>query len=429
MIAFFGGRIELLQYGLHDAPLYVYDIASAYPHAQADLPSMAGGAWERWETRYVGGLPGPGEEWVKHIGEWNCMSMLEVYWNLPRDKECPIGPFPYRSENGAVFFPHEGHGIYCVEEVIAAQECCPHSILIKRAWQFTPASCTVQPPPFYWIRDYYSNRQQRVAAFKAGAPYDVTEKVLKLAMNAAYGKTAQRVGGRDGNPPVTANPYYAAVITARTRARLLRAAMLDPEAIVMMATDGLVSTRPLDLPLTTSKELGGWEGGTRDGGMFVQSGVYFFRDGLSPCVERGEVKGGGTWLAGKTRGIRPGGLGALDLRKEILKAWSHPSKKVIEYQYEQYITLGAAVRGPTWHAVTGYWLDGKRQLKLHGCGGKRMGRGAAPQHGLVPTQPARVRDSWSVCSAPRGVEWLDENIGASIMAQLESADVYDSKID
>lgn len=44
--AYYGGRIELLKQGfLVSCSLYVYDIASAYPAAMVEFPSLAGGHW------------------------------------------------------------------------------------------------------------------------------------------------------------------------------------------------------------------------------------------------------------------------------------------------------------------------------------------------------------------------------------------------
>ena len=44
--AYYGGRIELLQQGfIERASLHVYDIASAYPTAMIDFPSLVSGEW------------------------------------------------------------------------------------------------------------------------------------------------------------------------------------------------------------------------------------------------------------------------------------------------------------------------------------------------------------------------------------------------
>ena len=44
--AYFGGRIELLKQGyVENVQLHVYDIASAYPAAMVEFPSLAGGEW------------------------------------------------------------------------------------------------------------------------------------------------------------------------------------------------------------------------------------------------------------------------------------------------------------------------------------------------------------------------------------------------
>jgi hypothetical protein len=126
--------------------------------------------------------------------------------------------------------------------------------------------------------------------------YDITEKVLKLILNSVYGKLAQFVGSSN-KVPNCANPYYAAAITASCRRRAIEAAMVDPSAIIFIATDGLLSKRPLhhlseeiegvencpiELSLARVKDesagdaigLGDWEYSRREGGIFVMAGVY-----------------------------------------------------------------------------------------------------------------------------------------------------------
>ena len=78
-----------------------------------------------------------------------------------------------------------------------------------------------------------------------------------------------------------ANPYYAAATTAYCRRRLIEAALLDPHAIVFFATDGIVSTRPLEGLARVRKQgdvvdLGDWEYCEADSGLFVMPGVYTY---------------------------------------------------------------------------------------------------------------------------------------------------------
>ena len=50
-------------------------------------------------------------------------------------------------------------------------------------------------------------------------------------------------------------PWHAAAITAEARLMLMEAALKDPDAIVAFATDGIYSTRPLDVHVPEKKEL------------------------------------------------------------------------------------------------------------------------------------------------------------------------------
>jgi hypothetical protein len=60
--------------------------------------------------------------------------------------------------------------------------------------------------------------------------YNSAEKNIKLSLNSLYGKMAQKIGGSDGKPPGTANPWYAAAITSWCRRRLLEACLANPQA-------------------------------------------------------------------------------------------------------------------------------------------------------------------------------------------------------
>ena len=50
--AYIGGRIELLKQGyIEGGSLHVYDIASAYPAAMVDFPSLVDGEWSNEARR------------------------------------------------------------------------------------------------------------------------------------------------------------------------------------------------------------------------------------------------------------------------------------------------------------------------------------------------------------------------------------------
>lgn len=115
-------------------------------------------------------------------------------------------------------------------------------------------------PQFDWVEGLYDYRR-KVGSKTVGYP-------IKLGINSLYGKLAQRVGGR-----TWANLIWAGLITARTRAKLMHAASLEPENIIMLATDAVYSTVPLDLDI--GERLGQWEHSTHDRMFIVQPGLYW----------------------------------------------------------------------------------------------------------------------------------------------------------
>ena len=93
------------------------------------------------------------------------------------------------------------------------------------------------------FEDFYDQRREiKDEAARTGV-YNPMEIVIKLFINSIYGKLAQFVGEK-GKVPKTANPYYAAAITAYGRRRLCEAALVDPHAVVFFATDGIVRHGP-----------------------------------------------------------------------------------------------------------------------------------------------------------------------------------------
>jgi hypothetical protein len=133
--------------------------------------------------------------------------------------------------------------------------------------------------PFHYIKEYYDQR----------ALYPMTDarnKILKLGINGAWGKTAQSVGGRHGIPPRDASPWYAGVVTAGTRAKCVRAALKAPWNIIHFATDGIQSDAPLGIE-TNEKLLGGWEMDTFSRGVYIKPGIYV----SSEDIEKDEPQG------------------------------------------------------------------------------------------------------------------------------------------
>lgn len=264
--AYFGGRFECSAVGIAEE-VWEYDIASAYPAAMATLPCQVCGEWRNNDAT-------------------NAQAKLHlVTWDVT-DSGCRFAPFPWRSEKtGALCYPKVGSGWYWGEEVVAAQRAFPECIRILETWSYV-TDCSHRP--FEWVPGVYAERQ-RLGKGTAG-------RVLKLALNSAYGVLARTIGGGGRY----ANYWWAGQITARTRARLMDLAHAGGASVLMLATDGLYSS--VALPVATGSSLGDWEDGGQVGPMLlVQPGVYF---SLSPEGKKYRTRGVSLKDIEKTDGVR-----------------------------------------------------------------------------------------------------------------------------
>jgi hypothetical protein len=415
--AYFGGRIELMRQGFTTRKLFSYDVASAYPAVSLTLPSMQAGEWRRYETVTA-----------KQLASFSVLSIVEISLDASVLRESPpFFPLPYRTPQGAILFPRKARGYYMADEAKAALEWqavfSPECDCVKlcSAWEFVVRS---DVKPFAFISDIFEERRQL-------AKTDIVQIVLKLGMNSCYGKLAQAVAGgvNSDKPPSTACPWYAAAITAGTRAQLLRAALHDPNAIVMFATDGIISTRPLPLHIPATKTLGAWEGAEiPHGGLFVQSGVYAL----------GEEKG----FSVKSRGFRPNDLPAHIkslgdyLVSEIPARWREGVEKEFRFDYTIYLTIGAALASRETFAFVGQWANGTRALDLDKCGNKRdvqLSRKRRRAHELLPTLPSWRSefclddDGELLLSAASVPDWLDVDFGLAALAERETQDIVSAR--
>jgi hypothetical protein len=430
--AYFGGRNELLKQGCTSDPLHLYDIASAYPAEIAQLPSMEGGKWIHREN------PTRGE-----IEQSNMLSEFHVEtYNFKFD--LPFYPFPFGTKKRAIMFPANVKGVFTRDEVIGGFKwfdefdrqgrLCNRLIhpegpelRVTEAMFFVPAT---DEKPFAFVQELFDLRASIIANDKN----DARGVILKLAINSIYGKLAQSVGRKD-EPPAFASPWMAAAITAGTRRKLIEAALTAPDSIVCFATDGIVSTTPLDVFVPPSKTLGHWEYEVaKHGGVFVQSGVYAVmkkrsRDEYEAAVndptstgeyekvvgetlERGHVLDEATKIQRArekidegvkiaSRGFSPQNIGVSDkvswtqamfkvLSEDIPKCW-RDGRPAYVFERQQYITVGASlarnppppIKGPRarrpWRpSLIGSWIRSDGKLQLDAMSRKR----------IVPPDPA-----------------------------------------
>jgi hypothetical protein len=229
--------------------LYEYDKRSAYPAAMLQLPCPLHTRWEHQPR--ASRLPESGPYLAK------------ISFSHPDGFWCGL---PFR-QKGSLFWPFQGTGWYWSPEIEAAQRNFRADVVLHDLWI---ARCECNRRPFDWVSDLYEERR-RLGSKTRGYP-------LKLGLNSLYGKTAQRCGR---------GPYHDAVaaglITAITRAALIEALAQDPEAVVMLATDAVFSTRPLSLDIGDA--LGQWEEKVWPDLFIAQPGVYWSPSELQTSVK------------------------------------------------------------------------------------------------------------------------------------------------
>lgn len=238
--AYYGGRFEITHTGRLPR-IWEYDLRSAYPAAARDLPCLEHGTWHK-----------VGPAWFRTTRARKALFVADVQFAHPIGT--PLCGLPVRQKS-RLLWPREGCGTYWSVELRSAER-LGAEITYRGGWRYqTNCQCHA----FDWIDPLYQRR--KVLGKLAGVP-------IKLGLNSLYGKLAQRIGN-----PRYGNMIWAGLITAMTRARLNDAIALDPHAIVMLATDAVLSLRPLALP--PGDELGQWEASEHPWMFVVQPGLYW----------------------------------------------------------------------------------------------------------------------------------------------------------
>jgi hypothetical protein len=242
MTAFSGGRFENRVFGVVPGPLESRDIASAYPYQSWQLPCLVCGEWSYHEGSIDELMP---------IIQRSTLALTHVYVP-PHDDSVAYAPFPFRDENGSISYPFDCETWVWKQELLAAIKAGYWKI---DANELITYHTECKHRPFQWVPEIY---RQRLLLGKDGKGL-----VLKLGVNSLYGKSAQSVGKAR-----FANWVWAGNITSGCRAQILEAMGCAPnlDSILSIATDGIVSAVPLQLPnpLYTGtdingKPLGCWE--------------------------------------------------------------------------------------------------------------------------------------------------------------------------
>jgi hypothetical protein len=339
---YFGGRIEVPIYGRIPGPVYDYDINSAYPAWATRLPNLTAGHWVE-ASQFDPHLP-----FSLYHARWTFPTGRAFYpfpWRAPKD-ELPGSPLP-----GSIYFPSRGQAWVWAPELQAALECGgfpKRAIRVLSGWKFIPDDPTDHP--LVVLREWYEKR------LRLKEDKNPAERAIKITLNAICGKLAQSVsgmaqfGGREGKGrrPTFHQIEYAGFITSACRAMVYRAASQDPGAILAFATDGILTRKPLRLPI--SDKLGEWKTETYDSATIVQSGVYrlLSKDGRWKNFGRGYADGDLPW-------------------DEVEAAWRGVRGTLSIESREQFIGLGAVALTGRW-SLWRTWMKIPRSLNLKATG-------------------------------------------------------------
>lgn len=265
--AYFGGHIEAGHFGVFKGPIWNGDLNSAYPNALAMLPDLSRGRWVR-VADFVEGAP---------------MALYHVEWSHERGS--PYYPLPWRDPEGAIFFPRVGRSWVWFPEVEACRR-TGWGLKVLEGWIWVP---TEAPRfPFAFIAQKYAARLK--AGKKSGAGL-----AIKLALNAIYGKTAQREGhyGR----PTYRQFEIAGWVTSFVRAKLWVFAAAHLDAVISFNTDGVFVRMAEPISPNPTEELGDFSSTVYRSIEIAEAGVYRLEreDGTWENYGRGFGKAGVPW--------------------------------------------------------------------------------------------------------------------------------------
>lgn len=225
--AYIGGRVQTFASGVLPGPVWCYDLTSAYARALPALPALDG--WVRGHNR--DSVP--------------FRTLVRVRWRMVRN-DARLTPLPFRTEDQSIYWPATGEGWYWLSEVQVMTRAAADGRLggvvfeIIDSYEFGDTGRR----PFAFVAALADRRN----AWKAAG--DPRERVLKLTINAIYGKLVQSKRAHNdrtpGRPPTYQSYIWGGMITAAIRAQVLAlAAKVPADHLVAIATDAVFSMTPL----------------------------------------------------------------------------------------------------------------------------------------------------------------------------------------
>ena len=372
LCAYAGALNRQLKIGYHPGNAYQYDLVSAYPSAMLKLPCLSHGYWTR--TRKFD---------MHTFGLWKV--------RYTASKRMQLYPFFWRTPEGNIEYPNSFEERWChTYELAAALAVDAAGVRILDGWAWTATGCDDEMP-FWWVGKDFLKRQQYKAEGNEGAANG-----LKLPLNSLYGSIAQARGGTPSNPPWSQQIVWAGAITSYTRARLYLAYQLNPEAVVHMATDGIIATE--ELPLKLGSGLGEWERTDLQDLTVVQYGVY-------NAIEWKEVDGE-IWGVSRhrERGFRLSDNEIPEFTDRVHKMWDTGHWNSLSLSQRVFITCGLVAQSEAKYEEWCHWQDSTRIVELDQDSVFKIGHvGSLP--GLWPIDDASHDLKRLGASAPYEPKW------------------------
>ena len=259
--SYHGGLFSTLKRGYLKQPLYLYDINSAYPFQMKDLEHWGNGTFkitpapDKYDTKY-------GWFFCEFDCEWIPYTEMTKGFNIEiRIKKHDIKE-EIKINHKRKLYPEGKRKQWLTK--IEYEWLKKHNYFVHFIAGFVWLKLNDKyPSPFGWMEDVYKRRKEIVAKDED----DVNQHALKIVLNGTYGKTAQ---AKHGFGSLT-NFFYCSYTTAGTRLQICDVVLQNPEVIVELATDSILSLAPLNVRV--SEKLGDWSLKKYDRGLLVGSGI------------------------------------------------------------------------------------------------------------------------------------------------------------
>lgn len=405
--AYFGGRFEVLKYGITNSCAYEYDVNSAYPRALLELPSLRDASWQK--------MDGDGGSFPFALYHIRYSNAEPANLNLP-------GPVPVRGKNGTICYPMNADTWIWSPEMETLRAYCEKvsgaAYHVIETVVCTPSNSV---KPFAFVAALYKMRQALKKA-KDGAQLGI-----KLGLNSLYGKLAQQVGWIPAtkDKPAKIPPYHqlewAGYVTSHCRAAVLGAALEDLSSVIAFETDALFTTHPLT-NLTIGTNLGDFELTEFTDLTYIQSGHYY-ANGNGVAKYRGVDRGFLTRSVVEESMVKDPNI-MVEQGKKLYPGNTHPAKLT------RFFTAGIALARRGGMELWCKWREEPKMLALEPAGKRRHGPCWCEADGPAGTVPL-VAGAWHTthCPVSRAVSseypvaWINPDPNMKELAELREAEV------